>query len=214
MRSRGSTRRSWRGRAELLGSAVVGRQARLAAALVVGIGAAMIAGAIVSLALTASGLGGLGALTAGTAIAGVGAVFAAVAAVTAQVAWTARGANGAAGAAIALAFLLRAVGDALGEVASSGVELISAWPSWGSPIGWGQQVRPYHQDAVSVLALFAVAAVALVGLAVGLSNRRDVGAGMIAARPGPASAGVRPGRRCSGTTPPTRASRPACPGWR
>ncbi len=176
------------GRAELVGSAVVGRHARLAAALVVATGAALTVGAIVAVVLLAQGLAVAGSVLAGLAVASVGVVFAGVAAVTAQLVCTARGANGLAGALLGAAFLLRAIGDAAGEVAASGVEVVSAWPSWLSPIGWAQQARPFGGDRFEVLLLALVTTVALLAVAALLAVRRDHGAGMIAPRTGPASA--------------------------
>lgn len=176
------------GRAELIGSGVVGRQARLTAALVVAVGASVVVGAGVSLALLGHGLPVEGSLASGAALAGIGVCFAAIAGVAAQVSTTQRGANGLAGAALGVAFLLRAVGDASGTVSKSGVELISAWPSWLSPLGWGQQMRAFHQDNWGVLALFGVLFVGLVATAYALENRRDMGAGLIEARRGPVSA--------------------------
>lgn len=181
------------GRAELLGSAVVGRHARLTAALVVAFGANLGLGVVVVLVLLGNGLAVTGSLAAAAALAGVGWVFAGVAAVTAQVSATARGANATAGAAIGIAFLLRAVGDGLGHVADSQVEAISAWPSWWSPIGWGQQVRAFHQDNLGPLLLLVLLTALLVVVAFQLTRHRDVGAGMVEVRPGPAAASARLG---------------------
>jgi len=177
------------GRAELLGSAVVGRQARLAAALLLAAGASLGAGVAFALVLLAGGLATTGSVAAGAALAGVGLVFAAVAAVTAQVFASGRAATAGAAAVLGVAFRLRAVGDAGGEVAASGVELTSAWPSWLSPLGWGQQVRAFHQDRWAVLALFPALTLLLAALAAWLGTRRDVGAGLVPDRPGPAVAG-------------------------
>lgn len=176
------------GRAELIGSGVVGRHARLTAALVVTLSATLVLGLAVAAVFTSAGFGGPGAWAAGMAVAGIGWAFAGIAAVTAQVFSTARGANAAAGAALGAAFVLRAVGDLLGDVAESGVVVISAWPSWLSPIGWGQQVRPYYEDNWWIAALFAGLLAVLVTVAFALENHRDVGPGMVGTRPGPARA--------------------------
>src|SRR5674476_1365474 len=96
------------GRAELLGSAVVGRHARLTAALVVTLGANLVLGTALAGALLANDLRLSGALAAGLAVAGTGWVFAGIAAVAAQVLGTARGANAAAAAALGVAFVVRA----------------------------------------------------------------------------------------------------------
>ena len=177
------------GRAELLGSAVVGHHARLAAALIVTLGTDLLLGLGAAIALIGLGLPAAGSVVAGAGFAGVGAAFAAVGAITAQVADSPRTANAMAGAVLGAAFLLRAVGDVSGQVAASGVEVVSAWPSWLSPLGWSQQLHPYHEDVVEVLGLFAGFVVLAVGVAVALEARRDVGAGLVPTRPGPVGAG-------------------------
>ena len=177
------------GRAELLGSAVVGRHARLVAALVVALGASLAVGAVSAVAIAApSGLGWAGAWAVGMAAAGMGGVFAAAAAVAAQVFSTARAANAAAAACLGGAFLLRAIGDVTGEVTDGGVVVRSAWPSWLSPYGWGQQVRPYAEDNWWIAWLFLALTVILVVVAFVLADRRDIGPGMVPAPAGPARA--------------------------
>jgi ABC-2 type transport system permease protein len=177
------------GRAELIGAAVVGRHALLVAAVLVTLGAASLAGAATTVVLLAHGLPVIGSVLTGVGLLIVGACFAGVAAVTAQVFDSARAANATAGAAVGLAFFLRAIGDAAGELAASGVEVISAWPSWWSPIGWAQQVRPFHLDRVAPLALGVTFAMTLLVVAAVLESRRDVGSGMLGTRPGPARGG-------------------------
>ena len=177
------------GRAELIGAGVVGRHAPLVAALSVVTGANLVMGIAVSVTLLAAGLPATGSLLAGAALAGVGLTFAGVAAVAAQVSETARGANSIGIVAVAAAFMLRAIGDATGRVAASGVEVVSAWPSSLSPIGWGQQIRAFGDDRVALLLLFVAAAGLLIVAAFGLRTRRDVGAGVLPIRPGPAVAG-------------------------
>lgn len=177
------------GRAELLGSAVVGRHARLVAALAVAFGASIAVGVVSAVAIAApTGLGWSGAWAVGMAAAGMGWVFAAIAAVAAQVFSTARGANAVAGGALGVAFLLRAAGDVTGTVRADGVFVESRWPSWLSPYGWGQQVRPYAEDNWWIAWLFVALALALVAVAFRLADRRDVGLGMVPPRAGPARA--------------------------
>jgi ABC-2 type transport system permease protein len=176
------------GRAELVGSAVVGRHAPLTAALLLTFAANLVVGTLTVLILVAYDLPVAGSLLAGLLLTSVGWSFAGIAAITAQVSASARGANGMAGAAVGVAYFLRAVGDGLGEVAASGVEVTSAWPSWLSPIGWGQQGRAFAGDRWWVLALFAVLVVATVTVAFSLTRHRDVGVGMRPVRGGPATA--------------------------
>lgn len=178
------------GRAELLGSAVVGRYGPLAAALAVAIGACAVLASGLAAMLVARGFGTGGAVATGAAIGAGGIAFAGVAAVTAQVTQSGRGATAAVGAVLALAYLLRGVGDVLGRVGSDGVTVASAWPAWLSPIGWSQRVRPFAENRLPVLGLHAVLFAVLVGVAVVLLTRRDLGQGLLPARPGPASAGL------------------------
>ena len=177
------------GRAELLGSAVVGRHARLTAALAVAAAANVVLGLAVAVAIAApNGLAWSGAFAAGMAAAGIGWVFAGIAAVGAQVFSTARGANAVAAGALGVAFLLRAAGDLMGDTAEGGLVVRSAWPSWLSPYGWGQQVRPYSENNWWIGGLFVALALALVVVAYTLTEHRDVGSGMVPQRPGPARA--------------------------
>ncbi len=60
--------------------------------------------------------------------------------------------------------------------------------SWLSPLGWSLQVRPYAGDRWWVLLLHLATTVLLTALAYRLLAGRDVGAGLIAERPGPATA--------------------------
>ncbi len=176
------------GRAELVGSGVVGRYASLSAALIVVVAANVVLGVLIALVLTGNDLPARGSFAMGLAVAATGIAFAAIAAVLAQVFQSARATNGMAAAAIGVAFVLRAIGDATGQVTDGGIRVVSSWPSWLSPIGWAEQVRPYDYDSFWILAIFALAFVILVGLAFELTQHRDVGAGMRAARPGPAQA--------------------------
>ncbi|UMB70911.1 ABC transporter permease [Mycobacterium paraterrae] len=165
------------GRAELIDSTVVGRYAGLTAALLLSFGASLITGVIGATGLLGTDVPARGSLVFGAALACSGLVFTAVAAVTAQLSTSARFARGAAFAVLGTAFALRAVGDA-------------GWPglSWVSPLGWSLQVRPYAGDRWWVLLLHLTATVLLTAVAYWLLATRDVGAGVIAERPGPSNA--------------------------
>jgi ABC-2 type transport system permease protein len=169
------------GRSELVGATVVGRRAPLTAALIVMIGASLVLGLLTALGLIASDLPAAGSLAFGMTWAGVGIAFAAIAAITAQMTRTARSATGLAIAVLGVAYLLRAIGD---TASSSGPR----WLSWLSPVGWGQQIRPYAGDrwwvALIIVGFTAVAS----GGAYALIARRDLGSGLLAERPGPAVA--------------------------
>lgn len=176
------------GRAELVEAAVVGRKALLTAALVVAVGANLVLALLNVVLLVAAGLPLDGSVALGAAVAGAGIAFAAIAAVTAQVTDSARTANGLAGAALGVAFLLRAVGDMTGTVTDGGTRVVSGWPTWLSPIGWAEQVRPYDDNAWWVLALPLVFALAVGSVGFALTEHRDVGSGLVPTRPGPARA--------------------------
>jgi ABC-2 type transport system permease protein len=110
-------------------------------------------------------------------------MFAVVAAITAQLAQDSRTASGIALGVLAVAYLLRGIGD------TARAATATASLSWASPIGWTQQVRPFGPVHWWVFAIPVVFAVAGTAAAVALAGRRDIGAGLLPARPGPAGAG-------------------------
>ncbi|MFL0180850.1 ABC transporter permease [Mycobacterium sp. SMC-15] len=162
------------GRTELIDSTAVGRYAGLTAALLLAAGASVATGVIGTVGLLTTDVPASGSCAFGAALACSGLVFTAVAAVAAQLSPGARFARGAAFGVLAGAFTLRAVGDA----GSGGL-------SWLSPLGWSLQVRPYAGDRWWVLLLHLATTAALIWLAYQLAARRDVGAGLLADRPGP-----------------------------
>ena len=166
------------GRAELIGATVVGRYAGLAAGVVVAVGANIVLALMLGLAMMVNGQPATGSLNAGAAVAAVGVAFAGGAAVTAQLASTSRGATGTAGAVLGLSFLLSGIGNMLGTVDSEALRVTSAWPAWLSPIGWGQQMRPFGGDHWWPLGLFVALFLCLLTVAVLLVDRRDVGRGV------------------------------------
>jgi ABC-2 type transport system permease protein len=176
------------GRTELLGATVVGRHAVLTAALLVTVAADALLAVLLGFTLIGNGEPAAGSFAAGAAVGATGTAFAAVAAVAAQITQTSRAANGIAAATIGAAYVVRGVGDALGDVRANGYTMVSAWPSWLSPIGWTTEARPYAGDRWWVLALPLGLFAAGIGLAFALTVRRDIGMGMIAARPGPVTA--------------------------
>jgi polyether ionophore transport system permease protein len=176
------------GREEMLAAGVVGRYASVSAAVAVAVVANLVLAVLLGLAMMIAGQPAAGSLVGGASIALVGVTFAGVAAVTSQLVSTTRAATGLAGAALGVAFLLAALGNMLGSVDSTALRVTSAWPSWLSPIGWGQQMRPFADNLWWPLALAAAAAASLFGLAVVLVDRRDVGQGMWPERRGAAHA--------------------------
>lgn len=177
------------GRAELVSAAPVPRSAPLAATLLLGLLANLLLAAAVALGYAAGGLPAGGSVLAGLAVGSVGLFFTGAAALVAQLMPSGHAANGAAAALVGLAYLVRGTGDALGtpDTALSRVE--PAWPSWFSPIGWGQRTRPFTEaDPVPLLVLAGVA-VLLAAVVLPVRGRRDLGASLLAERAGRLQAG-------------------------
>ncbi|HEY8588927.1 MAG TPA: polyketide antibiotic transporter [Naasia sp.] len=146
-------------------------------------------GAAAALGLLAGGLPASGSLLTGLSAAAVGVAFAGIAALAAQVLPTSRGANGAAAALVGSAYVLRGVGDALGVPSADLLSATSAWPSWLSPIGWGQQVRPFTDaDPVPLLLCLGLGATTA-AVALAARRRRDLGDSLVPERTGGESGG-------------------------
>ncbi|GIJ54710.1 ABC transporter permease [Virgisporangium aurantiacum] len=177
------------GRAELIGAGPVGRHAALAAALAVTTAANGVLAVLIAVALMVAGQPAGGSITAGAAVAGVGLVFAGVAAVTVQLATSTRAASGLAAAVLGVAFLTSGVGNMTGRVDAAGLRVASTWPAWISPIGWGQQMRPFGGNDWWPLALSVAVFVTASAAGAVLATRRDFALGMLPQRPGRAHAG-------------------------
>ncbi|APX31980.1 polyketide antibiotic transporter [Brachybacterium sp. P6-10-X1] len=172
-------------RLEMLRSLPTGRLAPAAAALVVVAIANLVLGAAVSIAVLVTGAVVLDSIVLGMATALTGLVFAGIAAVAAQLTEHGGTASGLALGSLAVAFLVRGVGDVIEEEGS--------WLSWFSPLAWAQQSRVFVEVRWWPLALSLAATIVLVGLAAVLSRRRDLGSGLRPDAPGPdaASAALR-----------------------
>lgn len=170
------------GRLELVGSTAVGRHVPLAVGLLVAAGADVALAVVPALAMTAMGLPAAGSFALGLAVASCGLVFAAVAALAAQLSGTARGARGVAVAVLGAAFLVQSAGNASSAAGPR-------WLVWLSPVGWALHVQAFAGDQWLVLLLPLAAALAGTGAAAAFAARRDLGAGLRPARPGPARAG-------------------------
>ncbi len=162
------------GRAELIGATVVGRGALLAAAVLEGAGAAVLVGLLAAAADVAGGLPVTGSLAFGASWTGIGLVAAGLTALACQLSASSRTCAGVAGGALALLYALRAVGD-VGPAALS----------WASPFGWSTRLRAWDEPRWWVLLLDLGLAAALAVAAGVLRERRDLGSGVLPARPGP-----------------------------
>ncbi|WP_151526941.1 ABC transporter permease [Serinicoccus kebangsaanensis] len=168
------------GRAELVRANVTGRHSRLTAALVVA-GITNLAATVVvaGLALT-NDFSPTGSLLVGAGVGLTGMAFAGVSAITAQLSEYSRSASGLAGIVLGVAFGVRALGD----MAEQGGSTLS----WFSPLAWPGQTAPYVLDRWWPLLLPVALAVVTIAVAFALQDRRDLGAGLLAARPGRAEA--------------------------
>jgi ABC-2 type transport system permease protein len=168
------------GQTELVGGTAVGADAPLAAAVLVCGGLAVVLG---MLAAAVDALGGLpvtGSIAFGASWAGIGLVATGLAAVACQVSASARTCAGIATGVLGVLYVLRAIGDTS-----------VSWLSWCSPYGWSTQLRAWSDPRWWVLPLYVVLAAALLVAAQLLRARRDLGSGLVAARPGPASGATR-----------------------
>jgi ABC-2 type transport system permease protein len=168
------------GRSELVRAGVVGRHAPATAALLLAVVTDALIAVLSGLVLVAAGLAVVDSFALGLAVGVTGLAFAAVAVVTSQLTEHARTASGLALAVLGAAYLLRAVGDV--------EQAHGSWVSWLSPIAWGQQIRAFVDLRwwPLALSLALVAVLLLAGSA--LAARRDVGAGLLPPRAGPAEA--------------------------
>lgn len=171
------------GRAELVRAGPLGLYAGVAGPVLVVVGMNVAVGAAIALGLLALRLPAAGSLALGASLAAVGLVFAGVAALAAQAAAATRAAHALSGAALALAFALRALGD-----------MGSGSLSWLSPLGWAQSSRPFAGERWWPLLLAVGVAGGCIVIAGALSARRDLGAGLIAPRPGAPTASKSLGR--------------------
>lgn len=166
------------GRDELVRAGAIGRHAPLAAAWLTVVVANVVFGGLIAASLIAYGLAVAGSVSLGVAAALAGLVFGATALVAAQVTEGTRAMYGLTGVVIGASYVLRAVGD-VGNGALS----------WLSPIGWGQAMHGFSGERWWPALISVVAVALLVAAAVAVFDRRDIGAGLMASRPGPARAG-------------------------
>jgi ABC-2 type transport system permease protein len=168
------------GRTELAGGTAIGRDAPLVAAVAEASAVAVVLGLLSGLADIGGGLPVAGSLAFGASWAGVGLVAVGLTAVACQLSASARTCAAIAAGALGVLYAVRAVGDT-----SAG------WLSWLSPLGWSTQLRAWSDPRWWVLFLYAGLAAALVVAAQLLRARRDLGSGIFAARPGPATGSPR-----------------------
>ncbi|GGD11862.1 ABC transporter permease [Nocardioides daphniae] len=169
------------GQAELVASAVVGRPARLAVAVLLAVIASVALGVVCFVLTVAVGGGVAATAVLAASFTASGLVFAGVAAVTAQVGSDARSASSLAVGALAGLYVLRGYLDMSGAGERG---------QWWTPFGWGELAAPSVDDDPRPLLLSVVATLVLVAVAFALQSRRDFGHGLLAPRRGPERAGM------------------------
>jgi ABC-2 type transport system permease protein len=173
------------GRTELLRSRMLGRHAYSAASWLVNSALCLVVGTGIALASAASGLdpsgtGVTGSLIVGASVTGVGLVAIGVGSVAGQLTSTSRGANALGAVVLGVFYMLRMVGD-LGD----------GRLTWVSPVGWGQEMQPWGANRWWPFALLVGLTCVLLAVAAWLEARRDLGAGLMPERSGPAGAPAR-----------------------
>ena len=172
------------GRAELIEATPAARILPTAATLIHGILANVVLALAAAAGFIAAGLPAYGSFVAGAAIGGAGIAFLAVGLLLSQLMTTSRGANGFAAGFVLLTYVLRGIGDSLGTRTPDPTRLTAAWPSWLSPIGWGEQFAAYTaNDWRPLLLQLGFAAVVTAG-ALMVQRSRDTGSGLIPERAG------------------------------
>lgn len=168
------------GRSEMLRSAKISRHADNLAALIVVITANILIGIFVAVGLGILNIESVtwsGAIVFGASIAAVGLVFMGVAALMCQLTTSPRIAASLSIFVIAISQVLRAVGD-LGD----------GRLTWLSPFGWAQATRSFADERWWPLLFCLLLTVLLLFSAFKLSDKRDLGAGLIQPRTGKATA--------------------------
>lgn len=162
------------GAAELVLSSVVGRYARTFAALVLIGGVNALLAVTMTVAMSATGFGVVDTAAMCLGVTGVSMLFGTVAAVTAQLWRQGRTATGAAMGVLAVAVLVRGVGDVINN---SGSAL-----SWFSPIAWAQQMRAFVDLRWWPFILLVALTIALMLTAAVLEVRRQYDDGNLPSR--------------------------------
>jgi ABC-2 type transport system permease protein len=165
------------GRVELVRALPVGPHSPAAAAMITVAAMNVAAGTLVTLALVALALPATGSAVFGLSLTLFGLLLAACTLAAAQVSENTRVVYGIGGVVLGVSFVVRAIGD-VGD----------GTISWLSPIGWAQKTRPFAGERWWPFLILVGATGLLAWLALVLSRRRDLGAGLVAPRAGRAHA--------------------------
>ncbi len=159
------------GRAELVGAGPVPASQVTNAALLIVLGGCVITGLAVFAAILVPSEDVLGAVLFSLGMAGFGVVMAAATAVASQLVAVRRHAAGLGAAFLGVAFVLRMIANSADD---------RLWVGWLSAYGWMDRLRPFGDDNIWVLGVYAAVSAALIALALSLRARRDLGAALLA----------------------------------
>jgi ABC-2 type transport system permease protein len=174
----GSTRREEEsGRLETILGGRIARHQPTLAALAVATAAILVTSVVFAAGLAFSGVPVSGSILYSAALGALAFVFAGFAAVLAQLVLHARGVYTWSLIVLAVAYVLRGVGDTT-----------HGWLTWLSPLGWAEKTAPFADQRWWVLAVPAVAGLASSGAAVWLAARRDLGSALLRGGAGSARA--------------------------
>jgi len=168
-----------KGRLELINSARVGRQAVLSAALITTFGVNLIIAVLMALGLIAQGLDAYSSLVLGMSLGAFGCLFAAITGVAVQLTESSGDARYLMAGLLVGVYIVRIFGWDNGDY---------QWVSWLSPYGWVHHIGPFAGNEIWIFGIFLIFIAGLTFLAYWLSSLRDLGAGIISQRPGPARA--------------------------
>lgn len=168
------------GRIEILRSLPTGRLANVSSVLLVSLIANVVLGLVVAVGLFVLGIESInvaGSILYGCTLAVTGLFFAVFTVLCAQLSESARGALGYAFAGLGVAYVVRAIGD----VGESSLSLFS-------PLGIILRTQAYVNNNWVPVGVVLVEALICVLIAFYLNHKRDLGAGLIASRPGRSTA--------------------------
>lgn len=176
------------GRSELLAAAGAGRLKPLIATIIHG----LLANALLAIAVAGTyivlGYDPAGSWVAGVGAAAVGVSFLGIGLLAGQIMPTPRSANSLGVWALLLTFLISGVGNASGTPNLTTMSMESTWLVWLSPFGWGEQSRPFADNAVGPLLLALTFGLVLAAASMVLQANRDLGESLVPERQGRARA--------------------------
>ena len=170
------------GRNELILGRSVGRYANLTAALILTCGGSFLAGLLAAAALMGSGLAVKGSMLAGLTLVASGCMFSGIGGLSAQVFAHGRRAKGCVFGVYGLTMVAMVLNNMGGGA--------TFW-AWLAPEAWFRITVPFGANHAWPLLIFVILSALPIMLSYMLLVRRDIGAGLIAEKEGPANASPR-----------------------